>query len=87
MDERNFITILRYSANSQEAQTPGEYLEREFGWLEQSGIQLDEWALLDDDVHWERYLLYLVQWAITHNSDEYEGMSPPSYDEWCHNED
>lgn len=86
MDERNFIAILSCDAHSQEEQTPGEYLEQEFGWLKPSRIRLDDWALVDDDVRWERYLLYLVQWAIVHNSDEYEGMSPPSYDEWRQND-
>ena len=86
MDERNFITILRYSDNSQQEQAPGEYLENEFEKLTQRRIHLDDWALLDDDVRWERYLLYLVQWAIMHNSDEDEGMSPLSYDEWRQNE-
>ena len=87
VDERNFIAVLDYHEDSPSVLTPGEILEREFGWLEQSGIALSNWALVDHDVRWERYIMFLVQWAIDHNSDEYEGMSPPCYEEWCHNED
>ena len=82
-DTREFIAILRYDETDSPKETaPGEFLEREFGWLEQSGISLESWALVDDDVRWECFLRYLVQWAIDHNSDEYSGMSPASYDEW-----
>ena len=62
--------------------SPGDYLEREFGWLNESGIYLDDWALVDDDIKWECYTKYLVNWAIAHNSDEYYGMSPASFEEW-----
>lgn len=91
MVTREFIAILgfdedvasRYDeTNGHEETDPGDFLEREFGWLEQSGVSLGNWALVDGDVRWERYLRYLVQWAIDHNSDEYEGMSPACYDEW-----
>lgn len=91
MVTREFIAILgfdedaasRYDeTNGHGETTPGDFLEREFGWLEQSGISLDNWALVDYDVQWEQYLRYLVQWALNHHSDEYEGMSPVCYDEW-----
>lgn len=91
MATREFITIIGYdeniatgfdNSNGHEDTAPGEFLEREFGWLEQSGLSLEDWALADGDVLWERYLLYLVQWAIEHNSDEYQGMSPACFDEW-----
>jgi len=83
VDERTFVAIINYQEEPTAELPPIEMLEHEFGWLEQSGMRLTNCALLDDyDVRWERYLLFLVQWAIDHNSDEYEGMSPPSYDEW-----
>lgn len=93
---REFVAILgfdedvasRYGeVNGHEETAPVEFLEREFGWMEQSGICLENCALVDHDVRWERYITYLVQWAINHSSDEYEGMSPACYDEWCHCED
>ena len=63
----------------------GEYLEREFGWLEQSGITLRQWLLSDeDDVQkWARYIDYLIEWALAHTGEEYTGMYPASYDYWC----
>lgn len=91
MVTREFVAILGYDegAASRYEETnglgdtsPGDFLEREFGWVEQSGISLSEWALVDGDVKWERYIRYLVEWAISHSSDEYEGMTPASYDEW-----
>ena len=63
----------------------GEYLEQEFGWLEQSGITLNHWLVSDyDDVErWARYIDYLIEWAFDHSSEDYDGMSPACYDEWC----
>lgn len=62
----------------------GEYLESEFGWLEQSGILLDEWLITDhdDECEWARYINYLIQWAFdnSHNSDD--GVSPFSFEDW-----
>ena len=96
MVTREFVAIIgfdedvasRYDeTNGYNETAPGDFLEREFGWLEQSGISLEGWALVDADVRWERYLRYLVQWAIDHNSDEFRGMSPSCYDEWRSCED
>lgn len=66
----------------------GEYLETEFGWLEQSGIVLNHWLLSDEDdtQRWARYIDYLIEWAFDHSGEEYDGMSPACYDEWCNNE-
>ena len=36
--------------------------------------------------HWLKYLYYLVEWATSHMSPEFEGMSPASYNEWLENE-
>lgn len=96
MVTREFVAILgfdedaasRYEETNGLGDTaPGDFLEREFGWLEQSGIFLSEWALVDGDVKWERYIRYLVEWAVSHSSEDYEGMTPASYDEWCACED
>lgn len=96
MVTREFVAILgfdegvasRYDeTNGHEESVPGDFLEREFGWLEQSGISLSEWALVDGDIRWERYIRYLVEWAVSHSSEDYEGMTPASYDEWCACED
>jgi hypothetical protein len=67
----------------------GEFLEREFGWLNESGIFLKEYLITDndDEVRWSRYINYLIEWAMEHSSIEYDGMSPVCYDEWCDNED
>lgn len=68
---------------------PGEYFEKEFGWLQDSGISLRDWLVSDeDDVEkWARYIDYLIEWAFEHSSDYHNGMSPACYDEWCDNED
>ena len=90
-DYREFITIIgfdedaasRYDeTNGRGDNAPGDFLEREFDRLDSIGISLDDWAIVDGGVRWERYLRYLVQWAIEHNSEGYEGMSPACYDEW-----
>ena len=66
--------------------TPGEFLESEFGIMLQSGITLENWALVDFDVQWEQYLRYLVDWAIFHSSDDAIGKSPMSYKLWLKNQ-
>lgn len=65
----------------------GEYLEREFGWLEQSGIDLKHWLIADNDdtERWARYINYLIEWAFKHSGEEHKGMYPVSYDYWCNN--
>ena len=63
--------------------SPGDFLEQEFNWVKDSGISLENWALVDEDVSWEQYLRYIVGWAISHNNPtEYEGFYPLKYDEW-----
>jgi hypothetical protein len=37
-----------------------EYLEREFGWLEQSGIRLDNARILDDDDEYDAKAIELA---------------------------
>lgn len=36
---------------------------------------------------WNRYLVYLVQWTVDHDSPFHYGMSPAGFDEWEDNED
>lgn len=68
---------------------PGDYLEREFERLEQRGISLTNWLISDEDdvLRWARYIDYLIEWAFEHSGEEFDKMSPASYDEWCNNED
>lgn len=35
---------------------------------------------------WKAYLNYLIEWAYEHQGEEFEGMTPASYDEWFDNE-
>lgn len=46
-DNRNFIAIISYDEDPATELAPGEYLEQEFGWLQQSGFKLSDWALVD----------------------------------------
>ena len=89
--EREFIAIISFNeevasrsdeVNGREQLAPVDYIEREFGWLQSSGLSLDKCALVDDDVQWECYLRYIVQWAIDQSSDEHIGNSPLSYESW-----
>lgn len=90
-EDREFIAVLKYDGqiasrydetNGNDETSPGDFLEREFGWVSPSGIELGDWALVDSDVPWERYARYLVQWAIDHSDPGYEGSCPACYDEW-----
>lgn len=63
----------------------GEYLEREFEWLIQSGIYLKNWLIndSDDEWAWARYMNYLIDWVMEHCEDsDCEGQSPMNYQEW-----
>ena len=50
-------------------------LEKEFGWLSPSGINLEEAFISDEDdeVEFGRYINYVVRWAFKHAMDESEG--------------
>lgn len=60
-----------------------DYLEEEFGWLEDSRIFLREAFIADDDEsdHWQAYLNYLVDWAFKHQGEN-PGSSPLFYELW-----
>lgn len=83
MDNRNFIAIISYDEAPTTELAPGEYLEQEFGWLQQSGFKLSDWALLDHDVLWEQYLLYLANWIVEHSSEPCH-KGPDSFSQWKH---
>ena len=65
-----------------------DYVEKEMGWVNESGIYLGDAILVDhdSDSQWERYINYLCSWALSHNDEEYAGMSPASFEEWRDNE-
>lgn len=67
---------------------PVPYLEKEFSWLGPSGISLKDCFATDEDEDdkWKAYLNYLVEWAFNHQDDEFAGMTPACYDEFCENE-
>lgn len=75
MATREFIALLavdeetasRYDeANGFEETSPLDFLEREFGWLETSGVSLTDCVLVDDDDLWECYLRYLTGRFLRH---------------------
>ena len=57
--------------------------------LEMAHCDLEEavCAEADSDSRHERYINYLINWAIEHNDEAFEGCSPASFDEWLDNED
>lgn len=57
--------------------------------LEMAHCDLEEavCAESDSDSKHERYINYLINWAINHNDEAYEGCSPAGFDEWLDNED
>lgn len=58
-----------------------DYLIKEFGWLEQSGIKLKDAFIADEDdeIAFGRYIHYLVHWAFEHCADEETTASPLSF--------
>lgn len=62
---------------------PGDYLEREFKWLDGSGITLDAYLIADADDECKRgaYLTYLAEWIFAHQDVE-DTESPLSYEAW-----
>ncbi len=77
LDEEKAKKLKPYTA-------PGEYIEKEFGWLEQSGISLDKWLITDhdDEYEWARYINYLINWAFENSYSEDKDISPLSFTEW-----
>ena len=59
------------------------YLEREAGWMEESGIYLDEAFISDYDSTevWDRYIDYVMAWAFK-NSGVKTDEELKSFDKW-----
>ena len=60
-----------------------DYLSREMGWVEQSGIYLSEAFIADEDENdvWAAYINYIANWAFEHQGDE-KPCSPLLYNQW-----
>ena len=89
-DGRHFVIIANIDENAAlkdseingaTYNSPGDYLEQNFALLNQRGIGLEDWVLLDDDIKWENYLLSLGEWIVEHGNDDYIGETPPLYEE------
>ena len=88
MDVRQVFAIVEVDADTAFEKIddgPVSYLEHEFGWLEQSGISLKDCFIADEDEddRWKAYINYVAEWAFHHQSNDCEGASPISYEEWC----
>lgn len=59
---RKIIAILEVDDDRAIAEDLGtiEYLEREFGWLEQSGVFLQNARILDDDDEYDKKAIWLA---------------------------
>lgn len=66
---------------------PVPYFEKEFGWLEQSGITLKDCFIADEDEDEPRqaYCNYLVQFAFDNYGEQLK-ESPMDYYEWYQKE-
>ena len=78
------ITVDEDTAFKEINDGPVSYLEKEFGWLEESDIFLRDCFIADDDEDdkWQAYLNYLVDWAFNHQGEAFAGMTPASYEEF-----
>lgn len=74
----------RYAeTNGLDEPTPIDHFGKEFGWLEQSGFALRSAVLADEEdcSLWERYINYLLGWAMERAEDfDRKGESPMSYE-------
>ena len=61
-----------------------DYLEKEFGWLEQSGIALKEAVISDEDdtEDWGRYIDYVIAWGFANYSADGEKPKIMTYEQW-----
>jgi len=55
----------------------------DFRLIEVDGVAQAECA----EGAWESYLRYLRDWADSHSTPAFYGMTPACFDEWCDNED
>lgn len=75
----------RYEHNTGRADAePISLIEQELGWLRDSGLEVVDVFLSDDDDRgWYRYINYVANWAFYHYGDGEEGSeSPLSYQEY-----
>ena len=66
----------------------GVAFESEMGWVANSGIHVEEWAISDaDDTDvYARYLHYLFKWTMAH-VENFDGKgSPMTFDQWQESE-
>lgn len=68
--------------------SPVALLEKEFGWLEQSGFTLDNAFVSDGDDGdmWLRYLGYLMNFAMRRSFAESTRENPLTWNEWYRRE-
>ena len=62
----------------------GIAFETEMGWVENSGIHVEEWAIsdYDDEEPYARYLHYLFGWTMDH-IEKFDSLdSPMTYEQW-----
>lgn len=59
------------------------YLEREAGWMEESGIYIDEAFISDYDSTevWDRYIDYVTAWAFKNSTQKTEEKIM-TFDQW-----
>lgn len=59
------------------------YLEREAGWMEESGIYIDEAFISDYDSTevWDRYIDYVTAWAFKNSAQKTE-EEIMTFDQW-----
>ena len=77
---RSIQDVSREILRQQEAKA--DYLERESGWLAQSGIFITDAAIADADAAdpKEAYLVYLARFAFEHLGDG--NIYPLPYEQW-----
>lgn len=89
-DNRKVAALLTVDNNRAIEENMGtlDYVMREAGWMEQSGITMDCAIICDDtdEARWSKYINYLIRWAMEHSSTGFEGMSPVGYAEWLEDE-
>ena len=60
------------------------YLRREFGWMEQSGIRIENAFIANDNdsEDWVRYINYIMSWTFNHSCDDNHFARVMTYNEW-----
>ena len=60
---------------------PLDYVMAEAGWMNESGISIENAILTDDDSdnEWERYIASLIRWAFDNIDEDCKGKKPPVF--------